>query len=78
MIALVGEPNPDRPGSEIVHAYIQLDPEFVYDGNEEALKEDFIIFAKDNCAPYEIPKKVHIMKDIPLTVIGKIDKKALR
>ena len=78
MIALVGQPNPDRPGSEIVNAYIQLDPEFEYDGNEEALKESFINFAKENCAPYEIPKKVHIIKDIPLTVIGKVDKKALR
>ena len=78
MIALVGEPNPDRPGSEIVNAYIQLDPDFAYDGNEEALKEDFINFAKDNCAPYEVPKKVHIMKDIPLTAVGKIDKKVFR
>ena len=78
MIALVGEPNPDRPGSEIVNAYIQLDPDFEYDGNEEALKEDFINFAKENCAAYEVPKKIHVMKDIPLTVIGKVDKKVLR
>jgi len=78
MIALIGEPNPDRPGSEIVNAYIQVDPDFEYDGNEEALKEDFINFAKENCAPYEVPKKIHIMEDIPLTVIGKIDKKTLR
>jgi len=78
MIALVGEPNPDRPGSEIVNAYIQLDPEFEYDGNEEALKEDIINFAKENCAAYEVPKKIQMMKDIPLTVIGKVDKKALR
>ena len=78
MIALVGVPNPDRPGSEIVNAYIQLDPEFEYDGNEGALKEDIINFAKENCAAYEVPKKIHIMKDIPLTVIGKVDKKALR
>jgi len=78
MIALVGEPNPDRPGSEIVNAYFQIDPEFEYDGNEEALKEDFLNFAKENCAPYEVPKKIHVMEDIPLTVIGKIDKKTLR
>jgi len=78
MIALVGEPNPDRPGSEIVNAYIQLDPEYQYDGNEEKLKEDIISFAKDNCAPYEVPKKIHIMKEIPLTAVGKIDKKVLR
>jgi long-chain acyl-CoA synthetase len=78
MIALVGEPNPDRPGSEIVNAYIQLAPEFEYDGNEGALKEDLINFANEKCAPYEVPKKIHIMEDIPLTVIGKIDKKVLR
>ncbi|MBY9018123.1 MAG: AMP-binding protein [Candidatus Lokiarchaeota archaeon] len=78
IIALVGEPNPDRPGSEIVNAYIQLDPDFEYDGNEEALKEDFINFAKENCAAYEVPKKIHVMEDIPLTVIGKVDKKTLR
>ncbi|MBY9004060.1 MAG: AMP-binding protein [Candidatus Lokiarchaeota archaeon] len=78
MIALIGEPNPDRPGSEIVNAYIQLDPEFEYDGNEKALKEDFLKFAKETCAVYEVPKKIHIMDDIPLTIIGKIDKKTLR
>jgi long-chain acyl-CoA synthetase len=78
MIALIGEPNPDRPGSEIVNAYIQLDPDFEYDGNEEKLKEDFIAFAKENCAPYEVPKKIHIMEELPLTAVGKIDKKVLR
>ena len=28
VLALIGEDNPDRPGSEIVKAYIQLDPDF--------------------------------------------------
>ncbi|MFW9936040.1 MAG: AMP-binding protein [Candidatus Thorarchaeota archaeon] len=78
MIALIGEPNPDRPGSEIVNAYIQLDPDFEYDGNEEKLKEDITSFAKEKCAPYEVPKKIHIMEELPLTAVGKIDKKVLR
>ncbi|MBY9016492.1 MAG: AMP-binding protein [Candidatus Lokiarchaeota archaeon] len=78
MIALIGLPNPDRPGSEIVKAHIQLNPDFEYDGNEEALKEDIIKFAKENCAPYEVPKIIVIAEELPLTVIGKIDKKALR
>ncbi len=78
MIALIGEPNPDRPGSEIVNAYVQLDPDFSYDGNEEALKENIISFAKEQCAPYEVPKKIHIMEEIPLTAVGKVDKKILR
>ncbi|MBA7682040.1 Long-chain-fatty-acid--CoA ligase [subsurface metagenome] len=78
MIALIGLPNPDRPGSEIVKANIQLKNEFEYDGNEEALKEDLTAFAKENCAPYEVPKIIEFAKELPLTVIGKIDKKVLR
>jgi long-chain acyl-CoA synthetase len=78
MIALIGEPNPDRPGSEIVNAYIQVDPDYSYDGNEEKLKSQIEAFAKEQCAPYEVPKKIHIMEEIPLTAVGKIDKKVLR
>ena len=78
MIALIGEPNPDRPGSEIVNAYIQLDPEYAYDGNEAALRESILKFANEKCAPYEVPKKVHIVEEVPLTAVGKIDKKVLR
>ncbi len=78
MIALIGIPNPDRPGSEIVKAFIQLDPDYEYDGNEEALKEDIIKFAKDNCAPYEVPKIIEIQEELELTTVGKIDKKVLR
>ena len=77
-LAIIGEPNPDRPGSEIVNAYIQLDPDYKYDGNEEALKEEIINFAKEKCAPYEVPKKIHIIKELPLTAVGKVDKKLLR
>lgn len=78
MVALIGTPNPDRPGSEIVKAYVQIDPEFTYDGNEKALKEDVIKFAKDNCAPYEVPKEVLLVEELPLTAVGKVDKKTLR
>ncbi|MFX1448108.1 MAG: AMP-binding protein, partial [Promethearchaeota archaeon] len=78
MVALVGIPNPDRPGSEIVKAFVQMDPDFEFDGNKEALKEDIISFAKENCAPYEVPKLVEISEELPLTVVGKVDKKVLR
>jgi long-chain acyl-CoA synthetase len=77
-MALIGEPNPDRPGSEIVNAYIQLDPAYEYDGNEEALKESITAFAKEKCAPYEVPKKIKIIEELPLTAVGKVDKKLLR
>jgi len=78
MLALIGEDNPERPGSEIVKAYIQLDPAFNFDGNEEALKEDIKVFAKEKIAPYEVPKIIEIIEEMPLTAVGKIDKKVLR
>ncbi len=78
MVAIIGLPNPERPGSELVKAIIQLDPEYQYDGNEEALKEDITTFAKKECAPYEVPKIIEIAAELPLTTVGKVDKKLLR
>jgi long-chain acyl-CoA synthetase len=78
MVAIIGVDNPERPGSEIVKAIIQLDSDYSYDGNEEALKTDITAFAKENCSPYEVPKLIEIMEELPLTTIGKVDKKSLR
>ena len=78
MIALVGVENPKRPGSETVKAFVQLDPGYRHDGNESALKEDIIRFAKENCSPYEVPKVIEIIGEMPLTSVGKVDKKVLR
>lgn len=78
MIATIGVPNPDRPGSELVKAYIQINPKYEYDGDKEKLKEKMKEFAKEKCAPYEVPKIIEFVEEIPLTSVGKIDKKVLR
>jgi long-chain acyl-CoA synthetase len=78
MIATIGVPNPDRPGSEIVKAFIQIDPTFKFDGDEKALKEDITAFAKEKCSAYEVPKIIEFTEELPLTVVGKVDKKILR
>ena len=78
MLALIGTDNPERPGSEIVKAYVQLDQTYSFDGNEEVLKEEINKFAKEKCAPYEVPKIIEIIEEMPLTAVGKIDKKVLR
>ncbi len=78
VMALIGTPNPNRPGSEIVKAYIQLHPEYGYSGKEDVVKEDIIKFARENCAPYEVPKIIEFVDELPLTSVGKIDKKVLR
>jgi len=77
MIALIGVPNPQRPGSELVKAYVQLESDYDYK-SKEAQKKDIIGFAKENCAPYEVPKKIEFVDELPLTTVGKIDKKVLR
>lgn len=77
MVATIGLPNPERPGSELVKALISITPGYTYD-NEDALKNEIIDFAKEKLAPYEVPKTITFMDELPLTTVGKIDKKVLR
>ncbi|MEW6264544.1 MAG: AMP-binding protein [Thermodesulfobacteriota bacterium] len=76
IMALIGVPNPDRPGSEMVKAYVKLKPGF--SGDVEAVKKEIVELAKAKLAPYEVPKMIEILKELPLTSVGKLDKKALR
>ena len=75
--AYIGIPNPDRPGSELVKAVIQLSSEYKEKDPEEIEKE-IIAFCRENMAPYKVPKIVMFVDEIPLTAVGKVDKKALR
>jgi long-chain acyl-CoA synthetase len=76
--ALIGIPNPDRPGSELVTAFVQPRPSHAVEGGEPALKEHILAFLKGRLAPFEMPKMIHFMKELPLTPVGKLDKKVLR
>jgi long-chain acyl-CoA synthetase len=77
MIAIVGVPNPERPGSELVKAFVMVSKE--YEGKDsKEIENEIITFAKEKLAPYEVPKMLEIRKDLPLTAVGKLDKKLLR
>ncbi len=78
MIATIGMENPERPGSEFVKAYVTISPDYTFDGDEKALQADILKFAKEKLAPYEVPKVIEFKKELPLTAVGKIDKKVLR
>jgi len=71
----VGLPDPDRPGSEIVKLYILLKEGFKA---SEEIKADILKYAQENLAKYKVPKVIEILKELPLTTIGKVDKKVLR
>ena len=75
LCASIGLPDPDRPGSEIVKLYVLLKEG--YDASEE-MKTDIHNHAKENLAKYKVPKIIEILRELPLTTIGKVDKKALR
>ena len=69
--ATIGIPNPKRPGSELVKAYLTLIPGYDLGKNEEALKADIIKMAGEKLAPYEVPKIIEFRKELPLTIGGK-------
>lgn len=75
--AFIGVANPDRPGNEIVKAVVERAPEY-RDSDEEALRKELIAYCKEHMAAYKVPKIVAFIDAMPLTAVGKIDKKALR
>jgi acyl-CoA synthetase (AMP-forming)/AMP-acid ligase II len=75
--AIVGVPNPDHPGSELVKAFIQLALAFL-DRPQDGIREEILAYCREELSPYKVPKFVEIVEAIPLTPIGKVDKKLLR
>ncbi len=75
--AIVGIPNKDRPGNDIVKLVVQRSAQ-AEDKDPEALKNEIIEYCKKNMAPYKVPKIIDFTDEIPLTAVGKVDKKQLR
>ncbi|MFX1589754.1 MAG: AMP-binding protein, partial [Promethearchaeota archaeon] len=75
MVAIIGLKDPDRPGSEIVKAVVQLK-----EGLEptESIKEKLKKYAADHLSKYENPKLWEFRETLPLTTVGKVLKRALR
>jgi long-chain acyl-CoA synthetase len=75
--ALIGLPDEKRPGNDIVHLYIQLKADARATHPDE-LKEKVLHFCREQMAAYKVPKHIHFLDALPLTAVGKLDKKALR
>jgi len=75
--AIIGVPNPKRPGTELVKLVVQLDQAY-RDVDQEVLKTDLMAFSKENFSPYKIPRFIELVENLPLTAVGKVDKKTLR
>ncbi len=75
LLAIIGLKDPDRPGSEIVKAVVQLK-----EGIEptESVKETLKKYASEHLSKYENPRVWDFREELPLTLVGKILKRALR
>ncbi|HZM76962.1 MAG TPA: AMP-binding protein [Candidatus Limnocylindrales bacterium] len=68
--AVVGRPD-ERLGEEVV-AFVSLRPE------ANATVDDLITYAKENLSPMKYPREIRVLEAIPLTSVGKIDRKRVR
>jgi long-chain acyl-CoA synthetase len=55
-----------------VVAFVELRP------GQELEPDDLVAFARERIGGYKYPREVHIVASLPLTPVGKIDRKALR
>ena len=67
---VVGRPD-ENHGEEVV-AFVELKP------GQQATPDELVAFSKERIGGYKYPREVHIIGSLPLTPVGKIDRKALR
>jgi long-chain acyl-CoA synthetase len=68
--AVVGRPDPEH-GEEVI-AYVQLHPGATVDAAA------LVAYGRAHLSAVKYPREVHLLDSLPLTSIGKLDRKALR
>jgi long-chain acyl-CoA synthetase len=66
---VVGRPD-DAHGEEVV-AFVEL-------SSREVDADDLLAWSKERIGGYKYPREVHVVASLPLTPVGKVDRKALR
>lgn len=63
---------PDAKFGEVGHAYVLPVP------NADPDEDSILAFCRDRLANYKLPKRVHVVADLPMLPVGKVDKPRLR
>ncbi|MBN1376418.1 MAG: AMP-binding protein [Dehalococcoidia bacterium] len=74
MAAAIAVPDPERPGSDRVKAYIKLKEEY----KDKVTEKEIIDLCKEKLSAYSVPKYVEFRDDLPINPLGKIMKRKLR
>ena len=70
----IGVPDPERPGSERIKAFIRLKEEF----QGKVTAEEIIGYCREKLPVYAVPKSIEFREELPLTVTLKLFKRQLR
>jgi long-chain acyl-CoA synthetase len=74
-VAIIGIPNPEIKGSELVKAFIVLKDGY---NESEEMTSEIKEFCRTNVAPYKVPKQIEFRKELPETLVGKVLRKDLK
>lgn len=77
LCAVIGTPDTKRPGNDIVNLFVQLKGPHRQRETRQ-VEEEILRFCREHMSAYKVPKQVHFQAALPLTAVGKLDKKALR
>ena len=72
--AVIGIPDPNHYGGEIPVAYIVLEDNV----DKAEVLEDIEKYALNNVVDYAVPTEYMVVNDLPITQVGKVDKKELK
>jgi long-chain acyl-CoA synthetase len=70
MVAVIGRP--DKVHGEEVVAFVTLEQAGAISA------EELISWSREHIGGYKYPREVHLLESMPLTDVGKVDRKALR
>jgi acetyl-CoA synthetase len=70
-------PKPDAERGALVKAYVVLTPEYADKNPQETIQalQDHV---RDRLAPYEYPKEIEFLDELPMTTSGKVQRRVLR
>lgn len=72
-------PKPDKERGNLVKAFVVLTAETVRSERSDAqLIQDLQLHVRDMLAPYEYPKEIEFIAQLPMTTTGKVQRRVLR
>ena len=63
---VAGIPHPEKEGQEALKAWVVIDPE------KQTTIEELVEFCSQKLAPYEVPRRMEFIDELPKTSVGKV------